>query len=138
MLLKTLKSVEIVDLLIAIRNVIFILISDMVLGLFFRPLSDRIATAFDMYVVTRAVVMGKYEDLDRVCLVGLINLFWCYQSFFIFSSRYYELSGQVFNLTSTILGNNQLQSVLSGKSIWTCIHDARVPSSIFWPNHFLL
>ena len=110
----------------------------MVLGLFVRPLSDRIATAFDMYVVTRAVVMGKYEDLDRVCLVGLINLFWCYQSFFIFSSRYYELSGQVFNLTSTILGNNQLQSVLSGKSIWTYIHDARVPSSIFWPNHFLL
>ena len=66
--------------------------------------SDKIARAFNSSGATRVVALDISKAFDRVWHAGLLNL------------KSYGISGQMFGLISSFLGNGQLWAVLDGKS----------------------
>ena len=93
-LVKSLKNLQIIGLLITYRNVVFYLISSMILGLLkqlhlFWQLSDKINRAFNRSGATRGVSIDISKVFDRVRLAGLIH-----------KLNSYGFSGQIFGLIS--------------------------------------
>ena len=90
--------------------------------------SDRIATAFNRSVATRAVALDIPKTFYRVWHAGLLH-----------KIRSYGISGQIFGLISSFLSNRQLRVVLDGKSSQEYPVNAGVPQgSILGPTLFLL
>ena len=86
------------------------LIPSMVLGLLDQLqisslLSDRIARVFNRSGTTRAVSLDISKAFDRVWHAGLLH-----------KLKSYGISGQIFGLISSFLGNRRLRVVLDGKS----------------------
>ena len=67
--------------------------------------SDRIATAINSSVATRAVALGICKAFDRICHAGLLH-----------KRKSYGISGQIFCLISFFLSNRWLRVLLDGKS----------------------
>ena len=59
--------------------------------------SDRIARAFNRSGATRAVALDIFKAFDRVWHAGLLH-----------KHKSYEISGQIFGLISSFLGNRRL------------------------------
>ena len=90
--------------------------------------SDRIARAFSISMVTQAVALDISRDFNRVWHVGLLH-----------KLKSSEMSGQIFDLVSFFLNNKQLQVVLDGKSSQEYPVNVGVPQgSILGPTLFLL
>ena len=90
--------------------------------------SDRIARAFNRSGATRAVALDISKAFDRVWHAGLLH-----------KLKSYGISGQIFGLISSFLGNRRLRVVLDGKSSQECPVNAGVPQgSILGPTLFLL
>ena len=90
--------------------------------------SDRIARAFNRSGATLAVALDISKDFDRVWHAGLFH-----------KLKSYEISGQIFGLTSSFLSNRWLEVVLEGKSSQEYPVNAGVPQgSILGPTLFLL
>ena len=90
--------------------------------------SDRIASAFNRYGATRAVVLDILKAFDRVWLAGLLH-----------KLKSYGISGQIFGLVSSFLSNRQLRVVLDGNSSKEYPVNAGVPQGfILGPTLFLL
>ena len=90
--------------------------------------SVRVARAFNRSRATRDVALDILKSFDRVWHAGLLH-------------RYisYGVSGQIFGLISSFLGNRWLQVVLDGKSSKEYPVNAGVPQgSILGPTLFLL
>ena len=102
----------------------------MVLGLFdqLAVVSDRIARVFNRSGATRARALDISKAFDRVWNAGLLH-----------KLKSYGISGQIFDLISSFLGNRWLRVVLDGKSSQEYQVNAGVPQgSIFGPTLFLL
>ena len=67
--------------------------------------SDRIASAFNRSVATRAVALDISKAFDRVWHACLLH-----------KLKSYGISGQIFGLISSFLSNRWLRVVLEGKS----------------------
>ena len=67
--------------------------------------SDRIATAINSSVATRAVALGICNAFDRICHAGLLH-----------KRKSYGISGEIFCLISFFLSNRWLRVLLDGKS----------------------
>ena len=67
--------------------------------------SDRIARAFNRSGATRVVALDISKTFNRVWHADLLH-----------KLRSYEISGHVFGLVASFLGNRQLWVVLDGKS----------------------
>ena len=90
--------------------------------------SDTIARAFNRSGATRAVALDISKAFDRVWHAGLLN-----------KPNFYGISGQIFGLTSSFLGNRRLRVVLDGKSSQGYPVNAGFPQgSILGPTLFLL
>ena len=86
-------------------------------GNFLTVVSDRIARASNRSGGTRVVALDISKAFDRVWYAGLLH-----------KLKSYGISGQIFGLTCSFLGNRRLRVVLDG-----------VPQgSILVPVHFLL
>ena len=72
---------------------------------FLTFVSDRIARAFNRSGATRAVALDISKAFDRVWHAGLLH-----------KLKSYGISGQIFGLISSFLGNRRLRVVLDGKS----------------------
>ena len=90
--------------------------------------SDRIARAFNRSGATRAVTLDISKAFDRVWHAGVLH-----------KLKPYGISGQIFGLISSFLGNRRLRVVLDGKSSQEYPVNAGVPEgSILGPTLFLL
>ena len=90
--------------------------------------SDRIARAFNMSGVTRALTLDISKIFDRVWPAGLLH-----------KHKSYGISGQIFALISSFLSNRRLRVVLDRKSSQEYSVNAGVPQgSILGPTLFLL
>ena len=90
--------------------------------------SDRIARAFNRFGATRAVALDISKAFDSVWHPGLLH-----------KLKSYGISGQIFDLVSSFLGNRRLRVVLDGKSSQEYPVNAGVPQgSILGPTLFLL
>ena len=91
-------------------------------------MSDRIARAFNRSRATRAVAVDIYKAFDRIWHAGLLH-----------KLKSYRISGRIFGLISSFLGNRRLRVVLNGKSSQEYPVNAEVPQgSILGPTLFLL
>ena len=91
-------------------------------------ISDRTAWAFNRSGATRAVGLDIYNAFDRFWHVGLLH-----------KLKSYGLSGQIFGIISSFLGNRRLRVVLDGKFSQEYLVSAGVPQgSIIGPTLFLL
>ena len=112
--------------LISYKNVVFFLISSIVLDLLYQ--SDRITRVFNRSGVTRAVALDIFKAFDRVWLVGLLH-----------KRNSDETSGQIVGLTFSFLSKRRLWVVLDGTSSQDNAVNARVPQgSILGLTLFLL
>ena len=90
--------------------------------------SDRIARAFNRSGATRTVALDIYKAFNRVWHTGLLH-----------KLKSYGISGQIFDLISSLLGNRRLLLVLDGKSSEEYPVNAGAPQgSILGPTLFLL
>ena len=90
--------------------------------------SDRIARAFSRSGATRTVGLDISKAFDRVWHAGLLH-----------KLKSYGISGQIFHLIPSFLGNRRLQVVLDGKSSQKYPVNAGVfQGFIFGPKLFLL
>ena len=90
--------------------------------------SDRIATAFDRSMATRAVALDISKAFDRVWHAGILH-----------KRKSYGISGQIFGLISSFLSNRGLRVVLDGRSSQEYPVNAGVPQgSILGPTLLLL
>ena len=90
---------------------------------------DRIARSFNRSGVARAVALEISEAFDRVWYAGLLHKL----------NKSYRISGQVFDLISSILSNRRLQVVLDEKSPQEYPVNVGVPQGyILGPTCFLL
>ena len=90
--------------------------------------SDRTVRAFNRSEATRAVALDISKAFDRVWHAGRLD-----------KLKSYEISGQIFGLISSFLGNRRLRVVLDGKSSHEYPVNAGVPQgSILGPTLFLL
>ena len=131
-LVKSLKNLQIIELLITWRNVALFLISS---G--FRSsrstadllavVSEKIARNFNRSGANWAVALDISKAFDRVWHVGILNKLKCYR-----------VSGQMFRFISSFLSNKQLRVVLYGKSSQEYPVNAGVSQgSIFGPPLFV-
>ena len=91
-------------------------------------MSDRIARAFNRSGATRAVTLDISNSFDRVWHAGLLH-----------KLKSYGISGQIFGLIYSFLGNGWLWVVLDGKSSQDYPVNVGVPQgSILDPTLFLL
>ena len=91
-------------------------------------ISDRTAWAFNRSGATRAVGLDIYNAFDRFWHVGLLH-----------KLKSYGLSGQIFGIISSFLGNRRLRVVLDGKFSQEYLVSVGVPQgSIIGPTLFLL
>ena len=90
--------------------------------------SNRTASAFNKSRATWAVGLDISKAFDRVWHAGLLH-----------KHKSYGISGQLFGLISSFLGNTQLWVVLDGESSQEYPVNAEVPQgSILGPTLFLL
>ena len=90
--------------------------------------SDRIARAFNRSEATRAVALDISKAFNRVWHAGLLH-----------KLKSYGISGQIFGLISSFLGNRQLGVVLDGKSSQESPVNAGVPQgSILGPTLLMI
>ena len=90
--------------------------------------SDRIARAVNKSGATRAVALDISKAFDRVWHAGLLHIL-----------NSYGISGQIFGLISSFLGNRRFRVALDGKSSQEYPVNAGVPQgSILGPTLFLL
>ena len=90
--------------------------------------SGRIARAFNRSGATQGVALDIPKAFDRVWHASLLH-----------KLKAYGISGQIFGLISSFLGNRRLQVVLDGKSSQEYPVNAGVPQgSILGPTLFLL
>ena len=91
-------------------------------------MSERIARDFNWSGATRAVALEICKAFDRVWHAGLLH-----------KLKSYGISGQIFGIFSSFLGNRWLRVVLHGKSSQEYPVTASVPQgSILGPTLFLL
>ena len=91
-------------------------------------MSDRIARAFNRSGATRAVALDISRAFDRVWHAGLLH-----------KLKSHGISGQIFGLISSFLGNRRLRVLLDGISSQEYPVNAGVPQgSILGPTLFLL
>ena len=91
-------------------------------------MSDRIPRTFNSSGAIRAVSIDISKAFERVWHAGLLH-----------KLRYYEISGQIFDLISSFLSYRQLRVVLDGKPSQEYSVNAGVPQgSILGPILFLL
>ena len=91
-------------------------------------MSDRIPRTFNSSGAIRAVPIDISKAFERVWHAGLLH-----------KLRYYEISGQIFDLISSFLSYRQLRVVLDGKPSQEYSVNAGVPQgSILGPTLFLL
>ena len=91
-------------------------------------MSDRIPRTFNSSGAIRAVSIDISKAFERVWHAGLLH-----------KLRYYEFSGQIFDLISSFLSYRQLRVVLDGKPSQEYSVNAGVPQgSILGPTLFLL
>ena len=116
-----------------LENVVFFLISSMVLDLFdqlliFSVVYDRIARAFNRFGATQALALDISKAFNRVWHAGLLH-----------KLKSNGISGQIFGLIPSSLSNRRLQVVLDGKSSKEYPVNVGVPQgSILGPKLFLL
>ena len=79
-------------------------------------MSDRIATALNRSIATRTVALDVSNAFDRVWQAGLRH-----------KRRSNGISGQIFGLISSFLGNRLLRVVLDGTSSQEYLVNAGVP-----------
>ena len=90
--------------------------------------SDRTVRAFNRSGATRVVALDISKSLNKVWHAGLLH-----------KLTLYEISGQIFDLISSFLGNRQFLVVLGGKSPQEYLVNAGVPQgSILGSKLFLL
>ena len=90
--------------------------------------SDTIARAFSRSGTTQAVALDILKAFDRVWHAGLL-----------YKLKSYGISGQIFGLISSFLGNRWLRVVLDGKSSQEYLVNVGLPQgSILGPTLFLL
>ena len=90
--------------------------------------SDKIARAFNRSGATRAVALDISKAFNRVWHAGLLH-----------KLKSYGISGQIFGLISSFLGNRQLGVVLDGKSSQESPVNAGVPQrSILGPTLLMI
>ena len=87
--------------------------------------SDRIASAFNRSVATRAVALDISKAFDRVWHACLLH-----------KLKSYGISGQIFGLISSFLSNRWLRVVLEGKSSQEYPVYAEFPKAPFLVLHF--
>ena len=93
-----------------------------------KVVSDGIARAFNRSGATRAVALHISKASDKVWHAGLLH-----------KLKFYGISGLVFDLISSFLGNRQLRVVLEGKPSQEYPVNAGVAQgSILGPTLFLL
>ena len=90
--------------------------------------SDTIARAFSRSGTTQAVALDILKAFDRVWHAGLL-----------YKLKSYGISGQIFGLICSFLGNRWLRVVLDGKSSQEYLVNVGLPQgSILGPTLFLL
>ena len=90
--------------------------------------SDKTARAFNRSGATQAVALERSKAFDRVWHAGLLH-----------KIKSYGISGQIFDLISSLLSNRRLRLVLDGKSSQEYPVNAGVPQgSILGSTTFLL
>ena len=71
----------------------------------FVSIFDRIVTGFNRSGATKSVALDISKAFDRVWHAGLLH-----------KLKHYRISGRIFGLIYSFLGNRQLQVFLDGKS----------------------
>ena len=87
-------------------------------------MSDRIARAFNRSGATRAVAVDISKAFDTVWHTGLLN-----------KLKSYGISGQIFGLISSFLGDRRLRVILDGKSSQE--YPVNAEGSVLGPTLFL-
>ena len=91
-------------------------------------MSDRLTRVFKRSGATRAVPRDISKAFDRVWHAGLLH-----------KLKSYGISGQIFGLISSFIGNRQLRVVLDGKSSQEYLLNSGVPQgSILSDTLFLI